>query len=112
MSFGKQGKSMAKKFPLRALILGAILSVVVAAYSAYAGLKVGGVYWPIVTTSLISLSILKFLGRTDKNEVNIMQTAGSSGGLLAAGVVFTIPAAIMLGFRISYLEILLTSLVG
>ncbi|MBI5224724.1 OPT/YSL family transporter [Candidatus Micrarchaeota archaeon] len=101
-----------KKFPFRALILGAILSVVVAAYSAYAGLKVGGVYWPIVTTSLISLSILKFLGRTDKNEVNIMQTTGSSGGLLAAGVVFTIPAAIMLGFRISYLEILLTSLVG
>ncbi|MFH1750984.1 MAG: OPT/YSL family transporter [Candidatus Micrarchaeota archaeon] len=102
------------RFPLsaRALLLGAALSMAVAAYSAFAGLKVGGVYWPIVTTSLISLFALRALGKTDKNEINIMQTAGSSGGLLAAGIIFTIPAALMLGLTISYLQILIISLLG
>lgn len=102
------------EFPLsaRALFFGALLSMVVASYSAFAGLKVGGVYWPIVTTSLVSLVFLLALGRTGKNEINIMQTAGSSGGLLAAGIIFTIPAAMMLGLEISYLQILIISLVG
>ncbi|MFH0971521.1 MAG: OPT/YSL family transporter [Candidatus Micrarchaeota archaeon] len=102
------------KSPLstRALALGTALSIFVAAYSAYAGLKIGGVYWPIVTTSLISLIVLTILGKSDRNEINIMQTAGSSGGLLAGGIIFTIPAAYMLGIRISYLEILIISLVG
>jgi len=101
-------------FPLsfRALFFGAALSVVVAAYSAFAGLKVGGVYWPIVTTSLVSLVFLLALGKTSKNEINIMQTAGSSGGLLAAGIIFTIPAAFMMGIEISYLQILWISLIG
>ncbi len=96
----------------RALILGGTLSILVAAYSAFAGLKVGGVYWPIVTTSLISLVALSLLGKTSKNEINIMQTAGSSGGLLAAGIIFTLPAAMMLGSGFSLLEIFLISLVG
>src|SRR3989344_1703723 len=101
-------------FPLsfRALFFGAALSVVVAAYSAFAGLKVGGVYWPIVTTSLVSLVFLLALGKTSKNEINIMQTAGSSGGLLAAGIIFTIPAAFMMGIEIFYLYILLVFLIA
>lgn len=101
-------------FPLtlRSLVLGALLSMVVAAYSAFAGLQAGGVYWPIVTTSLISLAVLRALGGTDKNEVNIMQTAGSTGGLLAGAIIFTIPAAFLLGFRFSVLEITAVSLVG
>ena len=76
---------------VRALFLGALLSIAVAAYSAFAGLKVGGVYWPIATTSLISLAVLMLLGKTNSKEITIMQTAGSSGGLLAAGIIFTIP---------------------
>lgn len=100
------------KLSIRSLVLGAMLSIFVCAYSAFAGLKLGGVYWPIVTTSLISMAVLMVLGKTNKNEINIMQTAGSSGGLLAAGIIFTLPAAFMLGYNLSYLEILLISLVG
>ncbi|MFH1442926.1 MAG: OPT/YSL family transporter [Candidatus Micrarchaeota archaeon] len=100
------------KLSYTALALGALLSVIVAAYSAYAGLKVGGLYWPIVTTSLISLAVLGVFGKARKNNVNVMQTAGSSGGLLAGGIIFTIPAAMMLGMQISYMEILVISLVG
>ena len=97
---------------LRALILGFILSAVVAMYSAFAGLQAGGVYWPIVTTSLISMAILHSLGKTDSNEINIMQTAASTGGLLAAGIIFTLPALFLLGIELSVLQIFLISIAG
>ena len=101
-------------FPLslRALVLGAVLSAIVAMCSAFAGLQARGVYWPIVTTSLISMAVLKALGGTDSNEINIMQTAASTGGLLAAGVIFTVPAAFLLGFNLSAFQIMLVALVG
>ncbi|MFA6328175.1 MAG: OPT/YSL family transporter [Candidatus Micrarchaeia archaeon] len=99
-------------FPWRAIILGALLSVLVALYSSYAGLKVGGVYWPMVTTAVVSLALMRALGGRDKNEANVMQTAASTGGLLAAGVIFTIPALFMLGLEVSATDILLVSLTG
>ncbi len=100
------------KKDLRPLFLGSLLSILVALYSAYAGLKVGGVYWPIVTTSLVSLAVLRLLGDKDKSNINVMQTAASSGGLLAAGIIFTIPAAYMLGLEISAMQIFLVCIAG
>jgi len=97
---------------LRAVVLGCLLSVLVCMYSAYAGLKIGGVYWPIVTTSLVSLAVLTLLGKTNAREIVVMQTAGSTGGLLAAGVIFTIPAIWMLGLRVSVTDVTLAALVG
>ncbi len=100
------------EFTPRAALLGGILAALVTMYSAYAGLKIGGVYWPIVTTSLVSLAALTFLGKTNSREIVVMQTAGSTGGLLAAGIIFTIPAIWMLGLRISIWEIAGAALVG
>ncbi|MEM0475191.1 MAG: OPT/YSL family transporter [Candidatus Norongarragalinales archaeon] len=97
---------------LRAALLGCVLAILVCMYSAYAGLKIGGVYWPIVTTSLVSLAVLTVLGKTNAREIVVMQTAGSTGGLIAAGVIFTIPAIWMLGLRVSVFEITVAALVG
>jgi len=99
-------------FPWRAIIIGSALSVLVALYSAYAGLKMGGVYWPMVTTAVVSMAIVRFFGGKDKNETNVMQTTASTGGLLAAGIIFTIPAIFMLGLEVGALDILLVSLTG
>ncbi len=99
-------------FPLRALLLGAALSIVVAMYSAFAGLKIGGVYWPAVTVTVISMALLNLLGKTNKHEINIAQTAASAGGLLAAGLIFTIPAIWLLGLQVGLLEIFFVSVVG
>ncbi len=100
------------KFPWRAIIVGSFLSVLVALYSAYAGLKIGGVYWPMVTTAVVSMALVKLLGGKDRNETNVMQTTASTGGLLAAGVIFTIPAIFMLGLDVSAFDILLVSVTG
>lgn len=100
------------QFPWRAILLGSLLSVFVALYSAYAGLKVGGVYWPMVTTAVVCMALVKFLGGKDRNETNVMQTTASTGGLLAAGVIFTIPAIFMLGLQVTVMDMLLVSLTG
>ncbi|VVB98750.1 OPT oligopeptide transporter protein [uncultured archaeon] len=100
------------KFPWRAIIIGSLLSVLVALYSAYAGLKIGGVYWPMVTTAVVSLALMRLMGNKDENETNVMQTTATTGGLLAAGIIFTIPALFMLGLQISALDIILVSLTG
>jgi len=99
-------------FPYRAILIGALLSVLVALYSAYAGLKMGGVYWPMVTTAVVSLALVRAFSLGGKQETNVMQTAASTGGLLAAGVIFTIPALFMLGLQVGAMDILLVSLTG
>lgn len=96
----------------KALVIGFVLSIAVAMYSAYLGLMIGGVYWPIVTTSLMSMALLKLLGKTSKQEIIVAQTAASTGGLLAAGIIFTIPALYLLGLQISALEIVIIALAG
>ena len=100
------------RFPIRALVIGGILSIFVALYSAYAGLKVGGVYWPMVTTAVVCMALVKLIGGKDRNEANVMQTTASTGGLLAAGIIFTIPALYMLGVPVGANDILLVSVTG
>ncbi len=99
-------------FTWRAILIGIILSIVVCMYSAYAGLKVGGVYWPIITATIMSFALLKIFGGTNKNEVNVAATAASTGGLLAAGIIFTVPAIWLLGLPISVFEITFIAIVG
>lgn len=99
-------------FTWRAILVGIILSVVVCMYSAYAGLKVGGVYWPIITATIMSFALLKIFGGTNKNEVNVAATAASTGGLLAAGIIFTVPAIWLLGLEISIFDVTFIAIVG
>ncbi len=96
----------------RALGIGLALSLVVAAYSTYAGLKVGGVYWPIITATLLALAVGKLFGGLSPQELSIAATAASTGGLLAAGVLFTVPAAWLLGVAIPPLEVSLVAILG
>jgi uncharacterized oligopeptide transporter (OPT) family protein len=111
-------KAPAKKpyvaFTWRAVFVGIVLSIVVCMYSAYAGLKVGGVYWPIITATIMSFALLKIFGggKTNKNEVNVAATAASTGGLLAAGIIFTVPAIWLLGLNISIAEVTFIAIVG
>ena len=101
-----------KKFPWRAILIGSFLSVLVALYSAYAGLKIGGVYWPMVTTAVVCMALVKSIGGRDRNETNVMQTTASTGGLLAGGIIFTIPAIFMLGLQVSATDMLLVGITG
>ncbi len=107
-------KESSSAFTWKAILVGVILSAVICMYSAYAGLKAGGVYWPIITATLMSFALLKIFGRgkTNKNEVNVAATAASTGGMLAAGIIFTVPAIWLMGLDISVMEVTFIAIVG
>ncbi len=83
---------------LKAVILGAILSAVLAGANAYLGLKVGLTVSASIPAAVISMAILRMFREHNILENNIVQTAASAGEGLAAGVIFTLPALIMLQY--------------
>ncbi len=93
----------------KAMVVGILLTLVITAYSAYSGLKIGGVYWPTLTATILALAIL---GGHRRHEVNIAQTMASAGGLVAAGIVFTVPALWLMNLPIGFFEVFLIALLG
>ncbi len=83
---------------LKAVVLGFILSAVLAGANAYLGLKVGLTVSASIPAAVISMAVLQFFREHNILENNIVQTAASAGESLAAGVIFTLPALIMLQY--------------
>ena len=101
------------EFTLRAVILGVILAIVFGLANAYLGLKVGMTVSASIPAAVISMAVLRGLLRKGTVlENNIVQTIGSSGESLAAGIVFTIPAFFMWNFFPSSWTIILISVLG
>jgi putative OPT family oligopeptide transporter len=87
-----------KEFTLRAVVLGALFGLLFGAVTVYVGLRAGLTVSASIPIAVLSISILRAFGRSTILENNIVQTTGSAGESLAAGVMFTIPALIFLGF--------------
>ncbi len=87
---------------VKALLLGAFLSALLAGANAYLGLKVGLTVSASIPAAVISMAILRMFRNSNLLENNIVQTAASAGEALAAGVIFTLPALIMLGYWQSF----------
>ncbi len=82
---------------VRAFVLGALLSVILGAANVYLGLKAGMTVAASIPAAVISMGVLRLLRRGNILENNIVQTAASAGESVAAGVIFTLPALVMLG---------------
>ncbi len=82
---------------LKAFVLSVVLSMVLAAANAYMGLFAGMTVSASIPAAVISMGVLRLFRRTHILENNIVQTAGSAGESLAAGVIFTLPALLLLG---------------
>lgn len=83
---------------LKAVILGVVLSVVLAAANAYLGLFAGMTVSASIPAAVVSMGVLRLFRRSNILENNIVQTAASAGESLAAGVIFTLPALVLLNF--------------
>ncbi len=81
---------------LKAVVLGLVLSALLSAANAYLGLFAGLTVSASIPAAVISMAVLKVLGGNIL-ENNIVQTAASAGESMAAGVIFTIPALVILG---------------
>jgi putative OPT family oligopeptide transporter len=102
------------EFSLRAVLLGALFGLLFGAVTVYVGLRAGLTVSASIPISVLSISILRAFGRSTILENNIVQTTGSAGESLAAGVMFTLPALIFLGFGsyFTYLRIFPLALLG
>ena len=89
---------------LRVVILGLILSVVMGSANVYLGLKAGMTVSASIPAAVVGMLVLRYFGRTGGSshggsilEANQIQTAASAGESLAAGIIFTMPALILIG---------------
>ncbi len=83
---------------LKAIVLGVVLSAVLAGANAYLGLFAGLTVSASIPAAVISMAVLKLFKQSNILENNIVQTAASAGESLAAGVIFTIPALVILDY--------------
>ena len=104
------------EFTPKAIVLGAFFGLIFGASTVYLGLRAGLTVSASIPIAVLAISVLKRLGGSTILENNIVQTIGSAGESVAAGVVFTIPALIFFGERgqgfFNYFQITLLALAG
>lgn len=102
-----------REFTPRATILGLIFGFFFAVANGYLALKIGTTISASIPAAIMSMAVLKlFFRNTTILENNIVQTIATVGEGLAAGVIFTIPALILLGDTPSIGRIFLLSSMG
>src|SRR6266508_4302517 len=99
---------------LKAVILSVILAAVLAGANAYLGLFAGMTVSASIPADVVSMAVLRFFRESNILENIIVLTAASSGEALAAGVIFTIPALLLIGHwtAFEYWQITAISAVG
>ncbi len=96
----------------RGLVVGSLLGIIFAASSVYLGLKVGLTVSASIPIAVLSITIFRAFGKATILENNIVQTTGSAGESLAAGVAFTLPSLLLMGFEMNALRATLVALLG
>lgn len=98
----------------KAVMLSVVLAAVLAGANAYLGLFAGMTVSASIPAAVVSMAVLRLFRQSNILENNIVQTAASSGEALAAGVIFTIPGMVLLGYweSFDYWQTVTVSLVG
>ena len=83
---------------VRAIVLSIVLAMILAAANTYLGLFAGLTIASAIPAAVVSMAVLRLLGGGGILENNIVATGASAGSSIAAGVIFTIPALVILGY--------------
>ena len=97
---------------LKAIVVGVIIGVVFGAANAYLGLKVGLTVSASIPAAVIGVAVFRALRSGTLLETNIVQTIGSAGESLAAGVIFTLPVLFLWGEAPGFWPIFPLALLG
>ncbi len=94
-----------RELTVRALGLGLVLSVVMASANVYLGLYAGMTVSASIPAAVVGMLLLRKLFRGGTVlETNLVQTSASAGESLAAGIIFTVPALVMVGAWQGFLQ--------
>jgi len=107
------GNKTIPELTVKSILVGVFLAILLGAANAYLGLYAGMTVSAIIPGAVIALALLKPFKGTIL-EVNFSTMGAAAGEAVAAGVIFTIPALVLLGAwsEIHYLETSIISLIG
>ena len=88
----------APQLTARAIILAIVLAMILAAANTYLGLFAGMTIASAIPAAVVSMAVLRALGGGGILENNIVQTGASAGTSIASGVIFTVPALVLMGY--------------
>jgi putative OPT family oligopeptide transporter len=94
--------SPAPQLTPRAIILSVLLAMILAAANTYLGLFAGMTIASAIPAAVVSMAVLRALGGGGILENNIVQTGASAGTSIASGVIFTVPALLIMGYWDSF----------
>ena len=104
---------------VRAILIGIVLGAVMTAANAYLGLYVGMTVSASIPAAVMSMLILQSFGlmgyeKATILENNSVQTMASAGESLAAGVIFTVPALLVMGIwtEINWFDTMIIAILG
>ena len=100
------------EFTFKAVIIGCVIGAIFGAANAFLGLKVGLTVSASIPAAVMAVAIFKIFRSGTLLETNMVQTIGSAGESLAAGVIFTIPAFFLWHMEPGQMEIVLISILG
>jgi putative OPT family oligopeptide transporter len=83
---------------LRSVLLAIVLTVILAISNTYLALKLGILTSASIPAAILSMGILRLFKRSTILENNAVQTAASAGEAVAGGIVYTIPALIVIEY--------------
>ncbi|NUN69610.1 MAG: oligopeptide transporter, OPT family [Bacteroidetes bacterium] len=84
------------EFTVKSVLLGALFGIIFGASTVYLALKAGLTVSASIPIAVLAISLGRKLFKTTILENNIIQTTGSAGESIAAGVVFTLPGFLFL----------------
>lgn len=103
---------------VRSVSIGLLMAVLFSAAAAYLGLKVGQVFEAAIPIAIIAVGLSTAAKRKNSLGENvIIQSIGSSSGVVVAGAIFTLPALYILQAKypdisVSFLQVFVSSLLG
>ena len=101
-----------------AVVVGALLGIVFGASSLYLVLKVGLTVSASIPVAVLSITLFRLFSRflpirrATILENNIVQTTGSAGESIAFGVGVTMPALLLLGFEMHWINVMTVAVLG
>ncbi len=107
-----------REFTVGAILLGVALGLVFAASSIYLALKVSLTVSASIPIAVLSITIFRYITRALRKppatilQNNMVQTTGSAGESIAAGIAFTLPALLLLGYELSWIKVMAIGIVG
>jgi putative OPT family oligopeptide transporter len=107
-----------KEFSIGAIVLGVLLGLVFAASSIYLALKVSLTVSASIPIAVLSITIFRYISKAFGMQPatilqnNLVQTTGSAGESIAAGIAFTLPALLLLGYELPWTKVMAIGIVG